>query len=194
LRSQLAEIEGVSPFFLENRETVLPLGLGRNGLQFFGGRFYNESNGFLGSDAGKAQIFGYLEGIGKPFRLLSFDQDPIHHLGDNIRWDVPFNQCWVLEPGSTFETYLTQFSAGEQKDIRYLQRRFFNAAIVTAVSNLDVAWRQIDEFMIYTAEAFQKRGRKSVNNDHAYRAAAKAVVSRPLKMENLVTRWDWESL
>jgi hypothetical protein len=153
LRKSLADLSGVTPHFLVEGETVLPLGMSEGGLRFYGGKYYNERNGFLGQKGGEKRI---LEHLKPPLRLLSWSVDPLEWLPEAL-WDVPYNQTWV---GGEFQ----------DKKSLHLLRRFI------AVTESGSDWPLIYEFMQHTALTFRGRGRDSTYENEDYIIAVAALV------------------
>ena len=145
---------------------------------FFRWTLLQRAQQISGPTGGERRIFDHLESMGRPFRLLALDQDPVKHLRPGqLRWDVPFNQNWTLEPGDNFESYLGKFSVGSQKTMQYLLRRFIDPGAITVVADAAESWEEISKHMDHTALAFDERGRTSVYNNAGFRKAAKATVS-----------------
>jgi hypothetical protein len=180
LRKALADLDGIAPQFLQDEEcgTILPLGLDGDTIVFYGGRFYNERNGFIGPAGGEQRLLAWLAGSSRPFRLLGWDRDPIRFLDSgHVLWDVPYNQNWALDPPPSFDAYQAGFSESRQRNNRYLVRRYVDTGCVAAeFPDMGDLWSLIETFMGHTAEGFAARGKHSIYEDAGYRRVARILI------------------
>lgn len=164
IREELACICGVTPFFLVNKDTVLPIGVQGNKLIFFGGKIYSERNGFLGNKAGSKNIFKYLINGGYTMRLLSWFEDPINLLPSNcLELDKKYNQYWLFNPAGGLSEYFIRQGKSFERDYNYIFRRF---DIQIRPFNVRSDPELIQKMIIHTNHSFAKRGKKSAYNDH----------------------------
>jgi len=162
LRRELAQLDGVEPYFITHQSgTVLPLGKKNDHLFFYGGRRYNERNGFIGSSGGERAILEFLRQSKMHFRLLSWETDPLPFVPrDCTAWDVPYNQYWEISEVGNVERWLKSLSDGTAADIAYLERKF-KPVILT-----DVPLDLVSEFIGHTIEAIESRGGGTSHNEN----------------------------
>ncbi len=192
LRVRAAKNSHVTPFFLRHSSigTVLPLGLSDEMFVFYGGKVFGERNGFLGPLGGEAELFDAVVDTGCPFRLLSWDIDPLKLAGKSlIEFEVPYNQYWIADPFSDMETYSNnRLQPKYVKEFRYLQRKYEYNDLAPK------SWAQcleiIEKFIELTIASFAKRNASSVYQDRSaheiiIHTCMKAYEKKALRMTKL---------
>jgi hypothetical protein len=171
LRVRAAEVSKVRPFFMRHRSigTVLPLGLSDGKVVFYGGKVYSERNTFLGPKGGESDLFGALIDTGRPFRLLSWNSDPLKLAGTSVlKYEVPYNQFWIVDPFPDVEVYLdNRLQSKHIKEFRYLLRKYeYNDLNPrTAAECLKI----LERFIELTMESFAKRNAVSIYQESSAR-------------------------
>lgn len=179
LRSELAGVYGVEPYFLISRDhgTILPAGISDGTVVFFGGLHYSEYNDFIGPGGGEQDIFAYLEETSCNFRLLSWNRDPFEFLTPaQTLWDVPYNQYWHLPAPSVFSDICESLSRSRAKDVRYLRRRF-SVETVESESGLPPE-SVLASFVEWTIESFEQRGMSTVFGNARHQLAMEILLGQ----------------
>jgi hypothetical protein len=128
----------------------------------------------LGPSGGERAIFDHLKRTGTPFRLLSWERDPISFFAsDSMDWDVPYNQYWMVRDVRSFEDFLQRLTASRRKEARYLLRRF---EIETDDDGGRVLPETVRTLMDATAQSFIRRGRGCIYTDGHFRETAGLVL------------------
>ena len=176
LRCALAASYGIKPAFLidEATESVLPCGKARDALCFFGGEKYSELNHALGPPGSVAALLEAAISGEDVVRLLAWDQDPLEGVGTGLqRFDVPYNQYWVIRPTPDLAVYAEALPRKAGKELLYLNRKFVFDE--TELSQWQALERHIMQLVEATSSAFAKRNRPFALDDERHRAAALSI-------------------
>jgi hypothetical protein len=177
-------------FFVENND-LLPVVAKDNICYFFGGNMpFNDDNRIVKNKKLLNNAISFFKNKDLEFVLTSIDDDALNMLDfENKKFDVPFNQKWIIENINNFN--IDSFIAKSKKKKRDKLKRavkLYDKLKVVNISNEEYVKVYLNKILSMKIKSFEDRGKKNawVNHKGLYRTLFKLFFEKYDCVNNII--------
>ncbi len=178
-------------YFFVKDDDLIPIVAKDNMCYFFGGNMpFNDDNKIVKNRKLLNSTISFLENNDLDFILTSINDDVINILDfENKKFDVPFNQKWIIENINDFN--IESFIANSKKKKRDKLKRavkLYDKLNVVNVSNEEYVKSYLSKILSMKINSFKDRGKKNVwsNNKSLYNSLFKIFFEKYDCVNNII--------